>query len=313
MSKQKRFRLPDDMALYLGCKVNSSKRYRLSSKQIEELEKTPLFKARNNRFIHSKAKVLIFDIETLPIEGYFWGLWKQNINPVQIKKDWCIVCWSAKWLFEDKMYNACLTPKEAKERDDRRITQSLWRMFDEADIIVAHNLNKFDEKRTKTRFLKHRLGLPSPYQRIDTLAVARRQFQVTSNRLNYLAKFLDLPAGEKMDTDFQLWVDCSNGDKEQLKYMQVYCDHDISMLEETYLELRPYVQPHPNIGLIDGMLEPTCPSCGGTHLEPTGTPYRTYVNEFEALRCGDCGSISRRRKNSTPLPVKQVLNVSTPR
>src|SRR5688500_19264039 len=43
-------------------------------------------------------KVLIFDIETAPIEAYVWDIWNQNVSLEQIKEDWAVLSWSAKWL-----------------------------------------------------------------------------------------------------------------------------------------------------------------------------------------------------------------------
>ena len=40
--------------------------------------------------LNSPAKVLVLDIETAPLKGYFWQLWKQNIQINQITNDWFI-------------------------------------------------------------------------------------------------------------------------------------------------------------------------------------------------------------------------------
>jgi hypothetical protein len=32
-----------------------------------------------------------------------------------------------------------LTKKEVLNKDDKRITKSLWKLIDEADVVVAHN------------------------------------------------------------------------------------------------------------------------------------------------------------------------------
>ena len=44
------------------------------------------------------AKILIFDIETSPMEAYAWGTFKENIPIQRIKKDWFVMTWAAKWL-----------------------------------------------------------------------------------------------------------------------------------------------------------------------------------------------------------------------
>src|SRR6056297_404997 len=84
--------------------------------------------------IEEKAKILIFDIETAPRIGYFWQVWKQNVMPHMLKDDWHVLTWSAKWLQDIKIISDKATAEEAKNKDDKRIVESLWKLFDEADI-----------------------------------------------------------------------------------------------------------------------------------------------------------------------------------
>ena len=259
------------------------------------------------------AKILVFDIETSHIEfkTRVFSIWQQNLNPDHIVKDWYILCWSAKWLFEDKIYNASCTPKEIEEGDDKRVTQSLWNMLNDADIVIAHNLRKFDRKVAQTRFLKNGLSLPSPYQEIDTLLHARKQFKISSNRLDYLGEFLEV--GRKIDTEKGLWDKVEDGDAQAMERMQMYCDQDVLLLENVYLEMRPYIQPHPNIGLfIEKSFDMTCPSCGGNHLTNIGE-YSTTVNTYDAYRCDDCNSLTRARRANTPLKSNLNITSSIPR
>jgi hypothetical protein len=48
-------------------------------------------------------RVLTLDIETAPLESYTWGIWDQNIGLNQIKSEWTILSFSAKWLGEKKV------------------------------------------------------------------------------------------------------------------------------------------------------------------------------------------------------------------
>lgn len=240
----------------------------------------------------SPAKILVFDVETAPIRGLVWGAWKQNINPIQIESDWFMLTWSAKWLFSDEVFADKLTPEEAKNNDDARISQSIWDLIDEADIVIAHNALKFDIKKINTRFLMNGLMPPSHYLVIDTLTHLRKKFSITHNRLDYVNDLLGL--GRKIDTGgFQLWIDCMAGDKDALQKMETYNIEDVKILEETYLKIRPWIQPHPNLGLHIGEGVECCPSCGSDHLNWGGTPYRTMAAEYESFRCGQCGSTGR--------------------
>lgn len=264
-----------------------------------------------NYEIKSNAKILLFDLETAPMKAYIWSKWANGVHDDQIITDWFVLTWSAKWLFGDKVYQAKVTKKEAKAQNDKRIIKSLWNLIDEADIIIAHNLKKFDRKKANTRFLLHGLGLPSPYLIIDTLLHARRQFAITSNRLDYIAhNFLGLEG--KMETPKGLWWRAVEGDIEAIQMMADYCDQDVRVLEDVYLYLRPYIQPHPNVGLFNELDEEACTACGGKDLKMIGD-YYTNVNIYTAYRCGDCGSISRSRVTTTPIRTKRALKVPVAR
>jgi uncharacterized protein YprB with RNaseH-like and TPR domain len=153
--------------------------------------------------INTTAKVLILDIETAPISAYVWGIWQQNVGTHQIQSDWFCLTWAAKWLFEDKVYSGKLKPKEATNQNDKRIIEGIWALVNEADIVIAHNGQKFDMPRLNSRFILNGLQPPLPYQIIDTLLHIRRQFGFTSNKLDYVNKLLNLE--RKKETSFELW------------------------------------------------------------------------------------------------------------
>lgn len=264
-----------------------------------------------NYDIRSNAKILLFDLETAPLRAFMWSKWQNGVNDDAIISDWFVLTWSAKWLFNDKVYQAKVTKNECLAQDDNRIIKSLWQMLDKADIVIAHNLKKFDRKKANTRFLKHGLGLPSPYLMIDTLLSARRQFAITSNRLDYIAhNFLGLEG--KMETPKGMWWRAMDGDAKSIKKMADYCDQDVRVLEDVYLFLRPYIQPHPNIGLFNEHDADGCTHCGGESLEMI-SDYHTQINSYTAYRCNDCKGISRNRTTNTPIKFKRGLKISTPR
>jgi DNA polymerase elongation subunit (family B) len=248
-------------------------------------------------------KILIFDIETSPIEAYVWGLYDQNIGINQIINDWFIITWSAKWLFSPTVISHRLSKKEAIKKDDKRIVKELWKLIDEADIVVAHNGDAFDIKKMKARFLKFGLTYPSPYKSVDTLKIARREFKITSNKLDYLCKYVGLPA--KIDTGgFDLWKDCLNGNEEALLKMDTYCQNDVRILEDIYIKLRPYMHNHPNVGLYMETEDDVCPSCGSNNLK-WGYVYSTISNQYQSAKC-ECGTYIRKPKSINSIKIKAV-------
>jgi hypothetical protein len=203
-----------------------------------------------------------------------------------------------------------LTPEEALKRDDKRVLKSIWKLLEEADIIIAHNAIKFDVRVLNARFILNGLKPTSPYQVIDTLQIAKKNFRFTSNRLDYLGKLFTNKG--KIDTNFDLWRGCDNGDQESLDYMLKYNKEDVNLLEEVYLELRPWMRSHPNMAIYKEANEEVCPTCGSDNVIDCGE-YSTPAGRFDSLRCNDCGGISRRRKSNLSKHQKDNLLISTAR
>lgn len=256
------------------------------------------------------AKVLLFDIETSPLVAYLWSKWQQGIQDDDIIEDWSILCFSAKWLFDDKMINFKLTKKELKTRDDSRIVKELWRLLDEADIVIAHNGQKFDLKKANSKFIENRLNLPSSYLVIDTLLHARKKFAMTSNKLDFLGEKLGV--GRKMDTPKGMWRKIMDGDYDMLNTMQDYCDQDVYLLEDVYLTMRSYIQPHPNMGLFVTENVKACTCCGSENIKDTEKTYSTTVNTYSLLRCDDCGSLMRSKDSVLTLKQRKGILSSVP-
>ena len=256
-------------------------------------------------------KILLLDMETSFMEVRVWGLYKQRIQHTNIINDWFFLSWSAKWLFSAEMLSDVLTPKEAVNKNDKRICESLWELIDKADIIIGHNCNRFDLPKINTRFYLNGLKPPMPYQTIDTLKVAQRNFSFSSNRLDYLGKLM-LNHG-KIKTDYELWVRCMDGDKDALTEMERYNQEDVRLLEEVYVELRPLVKSHPNLALLMDAKEQCCPNCGGFEFEEGEGYYTTPQNRYISVRCKICGAVNRKKQSEITSEQRKVMLVPNAR
>ena len=243
----------------------------------------------------SMPKVLVLDIETLPMEAFVWTLRKPWINTGNLIADWCIVSWAAKWLCDSEVMGDVLTPGEAKRRDDRRIMKSIWQLLDAADFVITHNGERFDLRKLNSRFLYHRMIPTSPYQSIDTLKAAWKQFDFTSNKQGFLNEMLCLP--NKLDTDFTLWRDCVDGNPDALARMLDYNKHDVTGLEELYFVFRPWMRSHPNLSVFTNSDKEQCGHCLCEDVEIRGS-YGTPANRYHAFRCKECGAPGRSRKSA---------------
>lgn len=257
-------------------------------------------------------KILIYDIETLPLVGPFWRLWKQNISDDTLwVSEWKLCTWAAKWLFEEEIIADKITPDEIKNEDDSRVLKTLCNLIEQADIIVAHNGIKFDIRIVNARRLKHGLPPMLPFEQIDTYLSAKKAFNLPRYTLKYIAKFLDVE--QKQETSgMPMWNKCLNGDEEALQDMLEYNIQDIRVQEEVYLKLRPYIKPHPNLGLYVRDNVFSCHACLSTEIEWKGK-YNTYVNSYDTYQCKDCGAVGRSRNTNLNFESKRFLTVSVPK
>ncbi len=242
-----------------------------------------------------KPKILLFDIETSFIILNAWALGQEIWDPKFIRRNWFILCWSAKWLGEKGIYHSSLPdfrgykelPSKTEKNIDKRLTKELWNLLDECDLAIAHNAKGFDIKKCMTRFLIHGRPPPSPFHVVDTLSTSRSIFKFTSNKLGYVSKKLCVE--EKMDSGgLALWDGCEAGDHLCWDKMVRYCDQDVRALEDVYLKQRPYMKNHPNLNIITE--DESCPKCNSMDRVKNGFRY-TNVGIYQKYKCKGCGGV----------------------
>lgn len=243
--------------------------------------------------IHKIPKILIFDLETAPMVSYHFGRHKVNIGLENTISESFIICYTAKWLWDEKLYTDCATPEEMLRRSDYRVCNSLWSLIDQADIVVAHNGIRADCAWFNSRCLINGLTPPSPYRVIDTLQIVKKKFGFSSNKLDALAGYIAID--HKLDTNFTLWSKCMEGDQESLDYMQEYNKHDVTILEEVFIQLMPWINSMMS-NMSTMLCEDCCPTCGSTDYKATTKYYYTPLNKYLLYQCSQCGCWFRDRK-----------------
>jgi hypothetical protein len=250
------------------------------------------------------ARILLLDVETAPMEVYTWTLMNVGyINPNNVIKDWSLLTWSAKWLFEPDVMSQRVTGEEAIARNDASILGELWTLVDEANIIIAHNGARFDVRKINARFAQNGLTPPLPFRIIDTLKVTRQQFALSSYKLDYVNKLFGLQ--QKSHPGWDTWRRCVTGDEEALREMDEYCRRDVNVLEELYLQIRPWIKGHPNVSLYQDIEGDACTNCGNTDLE-WGGYYFTPAGKYRAFRCSKCGAIGRHKSSEATTDTRSV-------
>ncbi len=241
--------------------------------------------------MHKDLKVLLFDIETSPIVAYVWGLFDQNIALNQIKEDWTVLSWSAKWLGDPPSKIMYADQRGVRDKKSEfRILKEIWELLDSAQVVVTQNGKRFDSKKLNARFAIHGLTAPSPYKHIDTLELAKNTFAFTSNKLEYMTDKLCVKYKKIKHEEFggfDLWKECLAGNIKAWKVMEKYNKYDVLSLEELYTKLRAWGQPV-NFNIYSGSTEAVC-NCGSSQLEKRGFNH-TASGKFQRYQCKGCGA-----------------------
>lgn len=240
-------------------------------------------------------KILVFDIETTPLEVYSWGIWDQTIAPNQIKEDWSVLSWSAKWLGSPKseiMYEDQRGRKNV--RDDAQLLKGIHKLLDEADIVITQNGISFDSKKLNARFALNDMGPPSPYRHIDTKKIAKKNFAFTSNSLDYMTENLNDRYTKMKSGGFSLWIRCLAGELKAFKEMEEYNKRDVLSLEELYYKLRPWDNTV-NFNVYQDHEHYIC-SCGSIKFHVHGYSF-TNNGKFTRYKCKNCGKTHSSKQN----------------
>lgn len=237
----------------------------------------------------NKVKMLMYDLEVSPTLGWTYGIYDTRV--LHVEKDPIIMCFSYQWYGEKTVHNHRIAINSDGEYyiTEEDVVKRLWELFDEADIVVAHNALRFDNKVATAAFLRHDLPPPSPYKTIDTLRVVKSISRFNSNSLDAIGETFGL--GRKSAVKHSdLWHDCLNGDKKAWKKMVTYNNQDVRLLTAIYEKLRPYIKNHPNLGIILQKRD-VCPKCGSEHLQARGREGRK-TGMVQRWVCNDCGANS---------------------
>lgn len=243
------------------------------------------FTDRNSHPNH--VRLLSIDIETLPGKFYAWSPAPEFIGSHMMIEDWSLLSYAAKWVGDDRIISDVLTPDEVSRRDDGRITGGIWRLLDQAHIVITHNGKRFDIRKINTRLWKHKFHKPSHYKVIDTLVAAKQVFGLTYNSMDFIAEFTE--RDRKLETNKGLWTRADQGDPEALKEMLVYNEQDIRTQEQIYMEMREWIPNHPSLTAYNKRDQHACPVCLHKGHKQIGY-YFTNKKKYKEFRCKGCGA-----------------------
>lgn len=245
-----------------------------------------------------KPKLLIYDIETSYLIGKTWGLYDQNIigGYKGLLADYQILsvawCWydPQKPLEKQRVFVKGQDDFEAYKagiNNDTEVVKFIHALFTEAQWVIAHNGDSFDQRKVRARFVQRKLpAIPWPNE-IDTKKMAKKIGGFTSNRLGDLAVQLDVPFKKGDAGGIATWDGCLAGDPTAWNKMKKYNRQDIPPLIGIYEIFRAWYPNHPSVNLL--LEKPdACPKCGSLNVVRQGK--RTYkkTTTYQTYKCKDC-------------------------
>ncbi len=245
-------------------------------------------------------RIILWDIETthnIVATFRLYDKYNSMLPPENILQERYIPCACWKVLGEARVHSVSVLDDPARYKkdpsDDYHVVKTLHDVLSGADVIVAHNGDQFDKPFTEGRMLYHGLKPLPPIANIDTLKVARKRFELNSNKLDYLGTFLK--CGRKKPTTNGLWLRILKGDKSAIKEMVTYNKQDVALLERVFLKLRPYMENYINRHLFG---KAGCPRCGSLHTQSRGI-HRAITMVYQRYQCMTCGGWFRDRKRDS--------------
>lgn len=245
-------------------------------------------------------KILVYDIETAPMLAHIWSMWQDGVGLNQIQDDWFIMSFAAKWLGEDEVFYYDQSQTRNVE-DDYLLLCKLWDLLNEADIVIGHNVKRYDTKKVNARFILNGLPKPATYRQIDTLDIAKQQFGFSSNKLEYLSEKLCGSSKSKHEEfpGHTLWNECLKGNPRAWEVMREYNVQDVIATEELYNILSSWDSRLPNFDVyVDEVLDMEEWEHDGYHYTNLGK-YKRYRHKLTGVqRRSRINELSKEKRKS---------------
>lgn len=245
-----------------------------------EAKAAPMLKGHN---------IVTLDIERVPgaFTADFWDMnafKNRRIHPDQVVSWPRTICLAWRWYGAKRVEFAA----EWEPGGQEAMLLAAWETYDKADIIVGHNVGRFDSKHLQTGWLELGLPMPSPYKVVDTLVIARKHFGMESNTLDAICKRLGVP--HKTDKyEVAVAKAAVDGDVRAQRKLTAYNKGDIVASEALYDRFRGRIPNHPHTKSGNALDVLTCNQCNGRNLDRNGIKLAQQIT-YLLYRCTDCGA-----------------------
>ncbi len=230
--------------------------------------------------------------------------------------DWWMICWAAQWGDSKKLIGTSVLDDRRRfienPMDDYYVIKKLYEQIKETDVIIGHNMQKFDWKKFMARVTYHKMLPIDPPKIIDTMLMAKAIAAYDSYSLSFLCRYHGLPnkvgnRGNELWNDIAIYALRRDIGKLRpcIQEMVVYCAPDVTAVKALYEFLLPYAPArfriNQNLYHINGV--DGCPCCKSDDLEARG--YRTTaIGKYARFRCNSCGSWSQAKRSLKTVNIK---------
>lgn len=248
---------------------------------------------------------LFLDTETAPSLGYFYGRRDLYVSPDQIVHNGFFLCFQAA-LDDGPVFTQSLRGLgQIGPEDDKPLVERMVKLIESADVVIAHNADRFDLARLSARLASHGMKPFQPPAVVDTLKACRRFFRFEANSLDSVCQ--ELGIDRKFHSGgFETSLACMRGEESAWEKLISYGIKDVELLRDLYKRILPWISNHPNENLYNTSGQSCCPKCGSLDIEWRGTRH-TQTMSYARFRCRACGGWGSDRKNSLDKEKKEAI------
>lgn len=240
-------------------------------------------------------KVLYWDLELTDMDvlvsTYGLKLHNNYLSHKDIVRDYTILGGAWGWVGKKRIHSCTVSHKDVF--NDEEVIRKIYKPLSECDILVGHNTDRFDLKKFNTRALFYDLPPVFPWKTVDTLKIARASLAMSSNTLDYVAKYFEIPLHKARSPDWNL---IKEGSKKELKYMEKYNRIDVEVGKAVYEKLKPAHKNPPKLSEITGEVRDVngeavevCHACLSPKIVKIGYRYlNRYTRKRQRFLCRDC-------------------------
>ena len=167
-----------------------------------------------------------------------------DIESTGLKSNWShMLAWCIKDHNEDTIYEDLITRREARDKNDKRIVNSLVKKMRGYDRLITWYGTGHDLPYTRSRAIHHGLDFPAwkTLYHTDLYYVARAKLSLHSNRLQAVCQWFDIEAKVHPMTP-DLWEKAGAGDKEALETILQHCREDVISTDNVFNRLLEHCQ-----------------------------------------------------------------------